>query len=96
MISVEFLRPLIRQSTYAPLEIELDDVRKASENVERTIQLCNQRRLAQVADEVRGGQATMYEFKTALKVLFSQQYVNAKCLFLFRPGFLRDIADFLL
>lgn len=62
-----------------PLQDELDNLKKASENVERTIQLCNQRRLAQVADGVKGSQATVYEIKMALKQLFAQQYVNAKC-----------------
>lgn len=36
----------------------------------------------------------MHEIKTALKELFAQQYMNTKCLFLFKPGFLRGIADF--
>lgn len=76
--SFEFLKPLFLQSTYTPLQDELDNLRKASENVERTIQLCNQRRLAQVADGVKGSQATVYEIKMALKQLFAQQYVNAK------------------
>ncbi|KAJ5377842.1 uncharacterized protein N7496_005251 [Penicillium cataractarum] len=86
--SFEFLKPLFLQSTYTPLQVELDDVRKASENVERTIQLCNQRRLAQVANGVKSSQATMHEIKTALKQLFAQQYMNTKCLPRSMPGIL--------
>jgi hypothetical protein len=65
-LSVEFLKPLFLQSSYMPLRAELDNLRKASENMERTIQLCNQKRLAQVADGVKGSLAMMYEFKRSL------------------------------
>ncbi|OJK03523.1 hypothetical protein ASPACDRAFT_56918 [Aspergillus aculeatus ATCC 16872] len=64
-----------------PFEIpELDDVKKASDTVERTIQVCDRNRLLQIADRVRGTQATVDEIKAVLKEFLTQQLMKTKWL----------------
>ena len=81
IIAVEFLKPLFLQRTYRPLQAELDDVKKASETVERTIQFCDRNRFIEIADRVRGTQGTVAEIKAVLIEFLTQQSMNTKCMF---------------
>ncbi|RAH41703.1 uncharacterized protein BO95DRAFT_517750 [Aspergillus brunneoviolaceus CBS 621.78] len=76
--SFEFLKPLFFQRTYRPLQAELDDVKKASDTVERTIQFCDRNRLLQIADRVGGTQTTVAEIKALLIEFFTQQSIKTK------------------
>ncbi|KAL4941116.1 hypothetical protein BDV06DRAFT_223410 [Aspergillus oleicola] len=76
--SFEFLKPLLRHNIYRPLGQELEDVKKASEHVERTIQACDRNRLAHIASGVEGTQKTVQGIKFMLVQFFKAQWQTSK------------------
>ncbi|KAL4795302.1 hypothetical protein BDV19DRAFT_389434 [Aspergillus venezuelensis] len=78
--SFEFLKPLLYHNMYKPLEQELEDVKKASEHVQRTIQVCDRNRLAHIASGVERTEETIQEFKSMLVQYFNAQWQATKWL----------------
>ncbi|GAW26877.1 hypothetical protein SAMD00023353_5300250 [Rosellinia necatrix] len=65
---VEWLKPLILQGGYGPVDEKIDDVKKASENLERALQLCEHKKL----DSIQHNTEDTRRDIAALKNLFLQ------------------------
>ena len=90
---VEFLKPLLLQHSYGPLDQKFKDVKTASEQVESVIQMSDRKKLAKIDLGVEGVQKDITELKNLFLKFIRAQFQTAKCSFLISYG--DDIGKYL-
>lgn len=79
MCKVEWLKPLFLQKQYDPLKGKIEDVRKASAQMEAAVLLCDRKKLVEIGDGVNEIQRDMVNLKNLIVGFMRAQFQTAQC-----------------